>query len=465
MHSIAFSFMRSRFHWLAIAILHFSCFNGVAIIGAVDSFYRENGMEIFSPGFFSALLAIVVIDLVLAGDNAIVIALAARNVPAQLQKRAILWGTVGAIVVRTSLTLVVVSLLAVPGLLFAGGAILVWIAYKLLLPEPEDESGAKISSANSFWGAIRTIVFADLIMGLDNVLAVAGAAHGSYLLVVLGLLISVPIMIGGSTLMLKFVLRFPAFVYVGAGVLAWTAVKMMSAEPLLKDFYADHRLVVPLMFFVVVIGVLWAGFVKNHRRLESRITSRIAKFTSRPFASPFVSQPAEGGNTMEKVLVPVDGTPNSQHAVRHVINLFMKNRALEVHVLNVQPAFSRYVARFVSKKNIRDYHREQSNVALAPVRRVLDQFGVPYSVHIEVGKKAEIIANEARRLRCGQIVMSTARKNSLTRMIEDSTTNRVLELTEVPVEIIAGDSVSAMERYGIPAGIGATVAAMLMALD
>jgi nucleotide-binding universal stress UspA family protein len=148
-----------------------------------------------------------------------------------------------------------------------------------------------------------------------------------------------------------------------------------------------------------------------------------------------------------------------------VVNLFLKNPALEVHVLNVQPAFSRYIARFVSRKNIRDYHREQSNTALAPVRRVLDQFGVPYSVHIEVGKKAEIIANEARRLRCGQIVMSTARKNSLTRMIEDSTTNRVLELTEVPVEIIAGDSVSAMERYGIPAGIGAAVAAMLMALD
>jgi YjbE family integral membrane protein len=361
--------------------------------------------------------------------------------------------------------MVVVWLLAVPGLLFAGGAVLVWIAYKLLLPEPEDDAGVKLNSANSFWGAIKTIVFADLIMGLDNVLAVAGASHGSYLLVVLGLLISVPIMIWGSTLMLKFVQRYPAFVYVGAGVLAWTAAKMMSAEPLLKDFYADHKLVVPLMFFLIVIGVLWAGFVKNHRRLESRISTRLGRFAQMQSATPFVSQPAEGGNTMEKVLVPVDGTPNSLHAVRHVVNLFLKKPALEVHVLNVQPSFSRYVAKFVSRKNIRGYHREQSDLALAPVRRVLDQFGVPYSVHIEVGEKAVIIANEARRLRCGQIVMSTARKNSLTRMIEDSTTNKVLELTDVPVEIIAGDSVSAMERYGIPAGIGATIAALIMALD
>lgn len=422
-------------------------------------------MDVFSMQFLSALLAIVVIDLVLAGDNAIVIALAARNVPEHLRTKAILWGTGGAIVVRSLLTMVVVWLLAVPGLLFAGGALLVWIAYKLLLPEPEDDNGVKLNSVNSFWAAIRTIVVADIVMGLDNVLAVAGAAHGSFLLVGLGLLISIPIVVWGSTLILRFIDRFPAFVYLGAGVLAWTAAKMMSAEPLLKEFYADHHLVVPLMFIVIVAGVLWAGFVKNHRHLESRISSRLARFVEQPSAAPSVSQPAEGANSMEKVLVPVDGSTNSLHAVRHVVNLFLRKPALEVHVLNVQPAFSRYVAKFVRRKDIRDHHREQSDAALAPVRRVLDQFGVPYSVHVEVGKKAEVIANAARRLRCGQIVMSTARKNSLTRMVEDSTTNKVLELTDVPVEIIAGDAVSAVERYGIPAGLGAVIAVLLMALD
>ena len=183
-------------------------------------------MEFLTPQFLSSLAAIVVIDLMLAGDNAIVIALAARNVPAHLQKRVIAWGTVGAIAVRSLMTLVVVWLLQIPGLLFIGGALLIWIAYKLLLPDEaaEGEHGA-LGKANGFWGAMRTIVIADAVMGLDNVLAVAGAAHGNYVLVVLGLLISVPIVVWGSQWLLKWVERYPVIVYLGAGVLAGTAVK------------------------------------------------------------------------------------------------------------------------------------------------------------------------------------------------------------------------------------------------
>ena len=120
-------------------------------------------MDIFSVEFFSALLAIIVIDLVLAGDNAIVIALAARNVPKHLQRKAILWGAAGAIVVRTLMTLIVVWLLKIPGLLLAGGAFLVWIAYGLLLPEKEEEHGAGVTAASTFWGAIKTIVIADTV--------------------------------------------------------------------------------------------------------------------------------------------------------------------------------------------------------------------------------------------------------------------------------------------------------------
>ena len=153
-------------------------------------------MELFSAEFFSALLAIIVIDLVLAGDNAIVIALAARNLPADLRKKAIIWGAVGAIAVRTAMTLVVVWLLKVPGLMLLGGVLLVWIAYKLLADN--DGDGHDVSAANSFWGAMKTIVVADAVMGLDNVLAVAGASHGSFMLVVIGLLISIPIVIWGS---------------------------------------------------------------------------------------------------------------------------------------------------------------------------------------------------------------------------------------------------------------------------
>jgi YjbE family integral membrane protein len=422
-------------------------------------------MELFSAEFFTALAAIVVIDLVLAGDNAIVIALAARNVPQPLQRRVIVWGAAGAIAVRATMTMLVVWLLRVPGLLFAGGAILVWIAYRLLVPEEAQENGAHIAAASSFWGAIRTIVFADLAMGLDNVLAVAGAAHGSYLLVVIGLLVSVPIVIWGSTMIMKFIERFPAFVYLGAGVLAWTAAKMMASEPLLTDFYAAHRPVVPLMYLAILAGVLWAGFVRNHRRLESRIAARLAQLAQQPIPAQSGPMSEKGGSDMLRVLVPVDDSPNARHAVRHVVNQFLRRGAMEVHLLNVQPPFSRHISRFVSAKNRSEFHLEQGEKALQAARKMLEEHGVPYTAHIRIGDKAQVISNEARRLRCDQIVMATARKNSLTRMIEDSVTNRVLEHATVPVEIISGDAVSKWERYGIPAGIGAALALVLLAAD
>jgi len=422
-------------------------------------------VDLLSVQFLSALMAIVIIDLVLAGDNAIVIALAARNVAERLRTKAILWGTVGAIVVRTLLTMVVVWLLAVPGLLFAGGTLLIWIAYKLLLPEPEDDNGVKLNSVNGFWAAIRTIVVADIVMGLDNVLAVAGAAHGSFMLVALGLLISIPIVVWGSTVILRFIDRYPAFVYLGAGVLAWTAAKMMIHEPLLAAFYDEYKVVPPLMYMVIVVGVLAAGFFKNHRRIESRITAHLARLKQQPIDSSVASPIAKGDVAMQRILVPVDGSPNSQYAVRQVINEFMKDSALEVHLLNVQPAFSRHIANFVSRSNRQDYHRAQSEKALGPVKQLLENHGVPYAEHLEVGDKATLIAQAARRLRCDRIVMSTARKNSLTRMLEDSTTNRVLEATDVPVEIIAGDTVSPLERFGVPAGLGAAIVLLLMAAD
>jgi YjbE family integral membrane protein len=190
-------------------------------------------VEFFSLSFLSALAAIVVIDLVLAGDNAIVIAMAARRLPAALRKKAIIWGTVGAVVVRSLMTLVVVWLLKIPGLLLIGGLLLLWIAVNLL--SDEGGEGDAHSGSMGFWGAMKTIIIADAVMGLDNVLAVAGAAHGNYVLVVLGLVISVPVVVWGSGLVLKLIERFPAVIYFGAAVLAATAVKMILAEPLLDE--------------------------------------------------------------------------------------------------------------------------------------------------------------------------------------------------------------------------------------
>ncbi|MBB5325329.1 YjbE family integral membrane protein [Anoxybacillus tepidamans] len=215
-------------------------------------------MELFSIEFWSALLSIIIIDLVLAGDNAIVIGLAARNLPKHQQKQTIIWGTVGAIVIRALATLTVVWLLKIPGLLLVGGVLLVWIAYKLLV----EEKGHEVEAGKSMWEAIRTIIIADALMGLDNVLAVAGAAHGSPLLVILGLLISVPIIVWGSTLILKWVERFPIIITIGAGVLAWTAAKMIVDEPFLERYFANP--IVKYGFEILVIaGVIIAGTLKK----------------------------------------------------------------------------------------------------------------------------------------------------------------------------------------------------------
>ncbi len=192
-------------------------------------------MELFSTPWWSALLAIILIDLVLAGDNAIVIALAARNLPPHLQKKAIAWGTVGAIAVRSVMTVGVVWLLKIPGLMLVGGLGLLWIAYKLLADQGDKEHDGPVAS--TFWGAMKTIVVADALMGVDNVLGVAGAAHGAFDLVVIGLLVSIPIVVFGSTLVLKLVERFPMIINIGAAVLAFTAAKMIVSEPLLDPVY------------------------------------------------------------------------------------------------------------------------------------------------------------------------------------------------------------------------------------
>ena len=223
--------------------------------------------------FWSALAAIVVIDLVLAGDNAIVIALAARNLPKAVQRRAIIWGTFGAVAVRASLTVAVLWLLEVPGLMGAGGVVLAWIAYRLLAGE-DGGKDHQVAATSGFWSAMRAIVIADAVMGLDNVLAVAGAAHGSVLLVVAGLVISIPIVVWGSSLILSWLERFPGLLYVGGAVLAWTAAKMLVDEPLLQEFL-DRRSGLRAALFVVIIGgVLGTAWLRNRKAAAARQDAR-----------------------------------------------------------------------------------------------------------------------------------------------------------------------------------------------
>jgi YjbE family integral membrane protein len=245
-------------------------------------------MELFSAPWWSALLAIVLIDLVLAGDNAIVIALAARSLPQHLQKRAILWGTLGAIAVRSAMTLVVVWLLKIPGLMLVGGLALVWIAYKLLVDQAGSESHEG-PVASTFGGALKTIVVADALMGIDNVLGVAGAAHGAMDLVIIGLLISVPIVVFGSQLVLKLVGRFPIIIQLGAAVLAFTAAKMVISEPLLDPLFDPPALIHSVArwatYALAVAGVLGAGYWVARQKTSNTAAKVDAEIDAHSFST------------------------------------------------------------------------------------------------------------------------------------------------------------------------------------
>jgi YjbE family integral membrane protein len=219
-------------------------------------------MDFLTTEFLSGLAAIVLLDLVLAGDNAIVIALAARNLPRDLQKKAVFWGTFGAVALRILLTFAVIWLLKLPGLMLAGGLLLLPIAWKLL---KHDDHDPDITPAKGFWAAIRTIVVADALMGLDNVLAIAGAAKGHMGLVVLGLAISVPLVVWGSTLILRLIERFPVVIYIGAAAIAWTAARMIAHDHLVAPWFEARPWAPWVLDVVLVAGVVGLGWTKRRK--------------------------------------------------------------------------------------------------------------------------------------------------------------------------------------------------------
>ncbi|MBI4742027.1 MAG: TerC family protein [Betaproteobacteria bacterium] len=191
-----------------------------------------------APGFWIAVLQIVMIDIVLSGDNAVVIALACRNLPAGQRRAGIFWGVVGAVGLRVVLTFFAVGLLGFPWLKLAGSLLLLWIGVQLLVPE--DEGGPDIEPASHLFGAIRTIIVADFVMSLDNVIGVAAAAKGSAYLLAFGLIVSIPLIVWSSQLILKLMERFPAVVVLGAGLLGWVAGEMMVGDLALKGWIAEH---------------------------------------------------------------------------------------------------------------------------------------------------------------------------------------------------------------------------------
>ncbi|MDH0865516.1 TerC family protein [Mitsuaria sp. GD03876] len=232
-----------------------------------------------SPEFWLAVGQIILIDILLGGDNAVVIALACRKLPPALRTKGILWGTAGAIVLRVVLIFFALTLLKLPFLKLVGGALLLWIGIKLLLPEADDDH-SKMEASDKLWGAVKTVIIADFVMSLDNVIAIAGAAEGAggshqMPLVIFGLLVSIPIIVWGSQLVIKLMDKFPIVITLGAMLLGWIAGTMLVTDPALNAWVpmqpgdkpgtsevlpqVYYALGVGGALFVLIVGKLLAG--------------------------------------------------------------------------------------------------------------------------------------------------------------------------------------------------------------
>ena len=226
--------------------------------------------ELQTTVFWVGLWQIILVNIVLSGDNAVVIALAARSLPPHQQKQAIFWGAGAAVAMRIVLTIIAVELLRWPWLKLIGAVLLLWIAVKLLLPEDGDEGD--IESSENLWAAIKTILIADLVMSLDNVIAVAAAAKGSIVLLILGLAISIPLVVFGATMLMKIMDRYPVIITIGAGLLGWVAGDMAATDPVVKGWVDANAAwlhwVAPTagVVFVVALGKWLAARAEAGRR-------------------------------------------------------------------------------------------------------------------------------------------------------------------------------------------------------
>lgn len=219
--------------------------------------------------FWVDVFKIIMIDLLLSGDNAVVIALACRNLPENQRKKGILYGVGGAIGLRVVLTFFAVGLLALPYLKLVGALLLLWIGIKLILPEEDEHGEGSIKAEANLWGAVKTIIIADFVMSLDNVIGVAGAAHGNAYLLVFGLLVSIPLIAWSSQLVLKLIDRFPFIIYAGGALLGYVAGEMLVGESALQGWVADRHYLHWMLPVAGAVVVLAGGWLLTRRMLAS----------------------------------------------------------------------------------------------------------------------------------------------------------------------------------------------------
>ena len=389
-------------------------------------------MNLASPEFWIALLQIIGVNIVLSGDNAVVIALAARSLPPLQQKRAVVWGSGAAVVMRIILTIVAVELLRLPFLKLIGAALLLWIGIQLLLPEEDEEAGGAGTANASMIAAIRTILIADLVMSLDNVIGVAAAAKGSILLLTLGLLISIPLVIFGSTLLMKVMERWPIIITIGGGLLGWVAGDMAATDPAISAWveanapWLHYALPALGAIAVVAIGKWIAARATENEDARPIVDLALAADQHRI---------AVAGKARGRVLLAADNSEASLRAVARLIEVLCGNsEPVEVDLLNVQAAVHRDVSVFVEENAIKDLHHAQGLQALQPARELLDRAGVPHTVHIGVGEMAHVIAHYAKELGSRRVYLTDTERGDGSSLVAP-VTDLVQDAT-VPVAVV-----------------------------
>jgi YjbE family integral membrane protein len=393
--------------------------------------------EFLTAGFWIAVGQIILIDILLGGDNAVVIALACRKLPPKQRTQGILWGTAGAIVLRIVLIFFALQLLALPFLKIVGALLLLWIGVKLLVPE-HDGGHASIEGSDKLWGAVRTVIVADLVMSVDNVIAIAGAAesaqsdHGMAL-VIFGVLISIPIIVWGSQLVIKLMDRYPLIITLGGMLLGWIAGTMTVTDPALINpqvmpGFPKIESSDALRYGAGVVGALLVLAIGRFM---------IARQARRTAPVQAAAMPA-GTGRLRRILLAVDGSPVSDRATQRIIDMrqdLADPATLEVHLLNVQRRVSGDVSSFVASKSLDEYYQELGDAALASARALLESAGVRHEVHRLIGPPGETIAKEAQARHCDLIVMGT-KGSGVAAALLGSVAQTALEHASVPVMLV-----------------------------
>jgi YjbE family integral membrane protein len=394
--------------------------------------------ELLTPAFWLAVGQIIMIDILLGGDNAVVIALACRKLPPRQRTQGILWGTAGAIVLRIILIFFALQLLAIPFLKLVGALLLVWIGVKLLVPE-HDGGHADIGGSEKLWGAVKTVIVADFVMSVDNVIAIAGAAEASesdhgIALVIFGVLISIPIIVWGSQMVIKLMDRYPVIITLGGMLLGWIAGTMAVTDPVLVNpevmpqwpkIASTHALRYGAGIGGALLVLLIGRFVRSRRAL--RHAPAVA-----------AAAPPVGAGHMRRVLLAVDGSAASMRATQHLIDMrkdLADPAGFEVHLLHVQRPVSGDVSSFVSNKSLNEYYQELGEAALAPSRRLLQASGVRYREQQRVGTPGERIAAEAKAQGCDLIVMGTKGRGGAATLL-GSVAQSAIDHAHVPVMLV-----------------------------